>query len=62
MGNLNMKQNQIVTALKTAIAGLIVCAASATLPASQEEFVGPFASWRNLKRDYAAAGGALRAG
>ena len=51
-----MKESQVVTALKGVIAGLIVCVTSVSLPASEEEFVGPFASWRDLKRDYAAVG------
>jgi hypothetical protein len=34
----------------------ILCVMSLPLPASEEEFVGPFASWHDLKRDYGAIG------
>jgi len=51
-----MKQNNIVTALMGVVTGLIVCVTSLSLPASEEEFVGPFASWRDLRRDYGAVG------
>lgn len=34
----------------------ILCVTSLPLSAFEEEFVGPFASWRDLKRDYGAAG------
>jgi len=51
-----MKQHNISAILKGVVTGLIVCVTSLSLPASDEEFVGPFASWRDLRRDYNAAG------
>ena len=51
-----IKQNGVITVLRSAAIGLIVCVTSLSLAASEEEFVGPFASWRDLKRDYGAAG------
>jgi hypothetical protein len=51
-----MKQHNISAILKGAVAGLIVCVTWLPLPASDEEFVGPFASWRDLRRDYNAVG------
>lgn len=41
----------------TALSGLlVVVACSALVRADDEEFVGPFASWRNVKSDYGAKG------
>lgn len=51
-----MKQNSVLTALRGVAIGFIVCFTSLSLPASEEEFVGPFPSWCNLKRDYGAVG------
>jgi hypothetical protein len=34
----------------------ILCITSLLLPAFEEEFVGPFANWRELKRGYGAVG------
>jgi hypothetical protein len=51
-----MKQNNILTFLRGVVVGFIVCFTSLSLPASEEEFVGPFASWRDLRRDYGAVG------
>ncbi|MHC4692583.1 MAG: glycosyl hydrolase family 28-related protein [Planctomycetota bacterium] len=51
-----MKQHNISAILKVVVTGLIVCITSFPLPASDEEFIGPFASWRDLKRDYDVVG------
>jgi hypothetical protein len=51
-----MRQYNTSAILKVVVAGLIVCATSLSLPASNEEFVGPFESWRDLRRGYGAAG------
>jgi hypothetical protein len=51
-----MKQNNVLTAMRGVVTGLIVCVTSLSLLASEEEFVGPFASWRDLSRDYGAVG------
>jgi hypothetical protein len=51
-----MSQNSIITAMRGVVTGFIVCVMSLSLPASEEEFVGPFASWRDLKRDYGGIG------
>jgi len=42
--------------MRGVVTGLIVCVTSLSLLASEEEFVGPFASWRDLSRDYGAVG------
>ncbi len=47
---------QSYTTLRIILTGFIVCSTPFSTPASGEEFVGPFASWRDLRRDYGAAG------
>ncbi|MDH4241167.1 MAG: glycoside hydrolase family 55 protein, partial [Phycisphaerae bacterium] len=47
---------QNYTTLRIIVTVFIVCFTSLSLPASEEEFVGPFASWRDLRRDYDAVG------
>jgi len=51
-----IKQFNKYNTLKGVVIFLILCVTSLSLSASDEEFVGPFASWRDLKRDYGAAG------
>lgn len=51
-----MKQSNLLTVLRGTAIALIVCFTSLSLAASEEEFVGPFVSWRDLKRDYGAVG------
>jgi len=51
-----IKQNSVLTAMRGVVVGFIVFFTSLSLPASEEEFVGPFVSWRDLRRDYGAAG------
>lgn len=47
---------QSCTTLRIILAGFIVCFTWLSTSASEEEFVGPFASWRDLRRDYSAVG------
>jgi pectate lyase-like protein len=51
-----MIQNNIVAALLHIVACTIVCFTPMSVLAVEEEFVGPFPSWRNLQRDYNAVG------
>lgn len=50
-----MKHDNVLSALRYIVTALIVCFAPLPLEAS-EEFVGPFASWRDLRRDHGAVG------
>ena len=54
----NVKTCRDLTALLLALAaaGLPGAGAMAAAPKGDEEFVGPFASWRDLRRDYGAVG------
>jgi hypothetical protein len=45
-----------LTWLMGVVTFLILCVMSLPLPAFEEESVGPFESWRDLKRDYGAVG------
>jgi hypothetical protein len=47
---------QTYTTLRIIVTGFIVCFTPLLLPASDEEFVGPFTSWRDLRHDYHAVG------
>ena len=47
---------QTYTTLRIIVTGFIVCFTPLSLPASEEEFVGPFASWRDLRHDCGAVG------
>jgi hypothetical protein len=47
---------QTCTNLRIIAIGFILCLTPMSLPASGEEFVGPFASWRDLRHDYDAVG------
>ena len=47
---------QTYTTLRIIVTGFIVCFTPLALPASEEEFVGPFASWRDLRHDCGAVG------
>ncbi|MGO8927224.1 MAG: glycosyl hydrolase family 28-related protein [Limisphaerales bacterium] len=44
------------TAALTACGAFLVCCSTPALGAGDEEFVGPFPSWRNAQRDYGARG------
>ena len=50
-----MKHDHVLPALRYLVTGLIVCFTPLPLQAS-EEFAGPFASWRDLRRDHGAVG------
>ena len=47
---------QLYPTLRMIVIVFIVCLTGLSTYASEEEFVGPFASWRDLKRDYHALG------
>ncbi len=51
-----MKQNNILTTLRIIAVGFIACFTSLSSLAFEEEFVGPFTSWRDLRDDYNAVG------
>lgn len=51
-----MRQNSVVAVLRSVVTTIIVSATSLLLYASEGEFVGPFSSWHDLKRDYGAVG------
>ena len=44
------------TAIRIILVCFVVCVTPFSTSASGEEFVGPFTSWRDLSRDYGAAG------